>query len=246
MVTAAGVAHKLTGCRCCSCPVTRSFPEAPDPVLQQVEHFGDATTTVNDAIPRGLGVLRPDRPSGAACREPAAGCAHPHRPRGLRPCCARHAAGCPGRRLGFSGCALFEPVLHCAPRPRADAPSLARAAEALRSSRRPLIIAGGGVRYPALPRTARIGRRTWHPCRRDNGWRTLLPDPHRSTRVRRHHRSTYWRTRWRLRRTSYSRSGAGCRTSPRRPDRVLAGRPAGTRQRGAVRRGQTSRAGGRW
>jgi 3D-(3,5/4)-trihydroxycyclohexane-1,2-dione acylhydrolase (decyclizing) len=42
---------------------------------------------------------------------------------------------------------LFEPRVWAVPRPRADAGLLARAAEAIRAARRPLIIAGGGVPY---------------------------------------------------------------------------------------------------
>ena len=43
--------------------------------------------------------------------------------------------------------ALFEPRVHLVPRPRPDALLLARAAEAIASARRPLLVAGGGVYY---------------------------------------------------------------------------------------------------
>ncbi|HSG95465.1 MAG TPA: thiamine pyrophosphate-dependent enzyme, partial [Afifellaceae bacterium] len=43
--------------------------------------------------------------------------------------------------------AFFEPTLHCIPRPRPDKNRLAAAAELLKSAKKPLIIAGGGVRY---------------------------------------------------------------------------------------------------
>jgi len=43
--------------------------------------------------------------------------------------------------------ALFEPRVHVVPRPRPDRALLARAAEAIAASRRPLLVAGGGVLY---------------------------------------------------------------------------------------------------
>ena len=39
-----------TGCPSCCSPATRSQSRIPDPVLQQVEHFGEPSTTVNDAF----------------------------------------------------------------------------------------------------------------------------------------------------------------------------------------------------
>ena len=44
--------------------------------------------------------------------------------------------------------AFFEKVVREIPRPRADTGQLRRAADAIRSARKPLIIAGGGVHYP--------------------------------------------------------------------------------------------------
>jgi 3D-(3,5/4)-trihydroxycyclohexane-1,2-dione acylhydrolase (decyclizing) len=43
--------------------------------------------------------------------------------------------------------AFFEPTMHSIPRPRPDRNRVARAAQLLRRAERPLIIAGGGVRY---------------------------------------------------------------------------------------------------
>ncbi len=39
-----------TGCRCCCCPATSSPPRRPDPVLQQLESFGDGDVSVNDCF----------------------------------------------------------------------------------------------------------------------------------------------------------------------------------------------------
>ena len=49
MVTAAAAASR-TGFPLLSSPATRSRVASPDPVLQQVEHFGSPSTTVNDAF----------------------------------------------------------------------------------------------------------------------------------------------------------------------------------------------------
>ncbi len=51
--------------------------------------------------------------------------------------------------------ALFEERVWTVPRPRGDVAQLRRAAEALRSSRRPVIIAGGGVLYSEAAETLR-------------------------------------------------------------------------------------------
>ena len=57
------------------------------------------------------------------------------------------AAGRAGNGLGLSG-AFFEPTIHEIPRPRARHDRLARSAsKLLKKAKRPLIIAGGGVRY---------------------------------------------------------------------------------------------------
>ena len=145
MVTAAGVAH------------TNRLPvllisgdyyvsRLPDPVLQQVEHWGDPTISVNDAfkpvtrywdritrpeqllqsLPQALGVLLDPADCGPAfiglCQDVQA-----------------EAFDWPER--------FFAPTVHRAPRPRADLRQLEEAAALLRTAKRPLLIAGGGVRY---------------------------------------------------------------------------------------------------
>ncbi len=118
----------------------------PDPVLQQVEHFGDPTTTVNDSF---RAVVRYwDRIS------------HPAQLLSSLPQVTRillDPADCGPAFLGLPQdvaataydfpVAFFEPVLHRVPRPRADLAELESAAEALRSAERPVLIAGGGVHY---------------------------------------------------------------------------------------------------
>jgi 3D-(3,5/4)-trihydroxycyclohexane-1,2-dione acylhydrolase (decyclizing) len=145
MVTAAGVAHAnrlplllLAG--------DTFQSRIPDPVLQQVEHFGDPTITVNDAfrpVTRYWDrITRPEQlvhslPHAVATMlDPAtAGPAFLALPQDVQ----AEAFDFPDR--------FFEPVVHAIARPRADAAQLARAAELIRGAARPLLIAGGGVHY---------------------------------------------------------------------------------------------------
>lgn len=145
MVTAAGVAHAnrlplllLAGDTFAS--------RVPDPVLQQVEHFGDPTVTVNDAfkavtrwwdritVPEQLLASLPQ--AVATMRDPAS--------------CGPAFLGLP---QDVQAAALDVPdawladTVHRVPRPRPDRAAVAEAAELLRRSRRPLLVAGGGVHY---------------------------------------------------------------------------------------------------
>lgn len=118
----------------------------PDPVLQQVEHFGDPSTTVNDAF---RPVVRYwDRLT------------HPAQLLNSLPQVTRtllDPADCGPVFLGLPQdvaataydypVSFFEPTLHRVPRPRADRAEILAAAEALRQAERPVLIAGGGVHY---------------------------------------------------------------------------------------------------
>jgi 3D-(3,5/4)-trihydroxycyclohexane-1,2-dione acylhydrolase (decyclizing) len=147
MVTAAGVAHAnrlpvllLSGDTFAS--------RAPDPVLQQVEHFGDPTLTVNDAFKPVTRywdrIVRPEEllhslPHAVATMlDPAtAGPAFLALPQDVQ----AEAFEFPDR--------FFEQTLHEIPRPRPDARQVMRAAELIGRAERPLLIAGGGVHYSA-------------------------------------------------------------------------------------------------
>ncbi len=119
---------------------------APDPVLQQLEDFGQGDASVNDAfrpltryfdrisraeqildaLPRAIAVMTDPATCGPVCLA-------------LPQDVQTHAFDCP---TGF---------LHPAPirfrRPAPDAGELARAAALLLRAKRPLIVAGGGVLY---------------------------------------------------------------------------------------------------
>jgi 3D-(3,5/4)-trihydroxycyclohexane-1,2-dione acylhydrolase (decyclizing) len=145
MVTAAAVAHTnrlpvllLSG----DYYVTRF----PDPVLQQVEHFNDPTLSVNDAFKAVVRywdrITRPEQiiqslPQAVAMMLDPADCG----PAFIGMCqdVQAEAFDYPER--------FFEPTLHRWPRPRPDTAQLADAVALLKRARKPLIIAGGGVRY---------------------------------------------------------------------------------------------------
>ncbi len=145
MVTAAAVAHAnrlplllLAG--------DTFQSRIPDPVLQQVEHFGSPSTTVNDAFrPVTRYWDRITRPEQVVQSLPLAVETM------LDPAdCGPAFIGLPqdvqAEAYDYPE-ALFGPRVHEPRRPRADRRSLEAAAAALRAARRPLLIAGGGVHY---------------------------------------------------------------------------------------------------
>ncbi len=118
----------------------------PDPVLQQVEHFSSPSTTVNDAF-RAVTrywdrVMRPEQllqtlPQALATLLDPAECGPAFI--GLPQDVQAEAYQFPER--------FFELTVHEIQRPRADETRVQAAADVLTTARRPLIIAGGGVRY---------------------------------------------------------------------------------------------------
>lgn len=145
MVTAAGVAHTnrlpillLAG---------DSFANRrPDPVMQQVEHFGNPTITVNDAFKAVTRywdrITHPEQilsslPQAVAVMLDPADCGPAFL--GLPQDVQEIAWDYPE--------SFFEPAVHKVPRPRPDRDSLAEAIRVLKAAKRPLIISGGGVRY---------------------------------------------------------------------------------------------------
>ncbi len=118
----------------------------PDPVLQQVEHFGNPTLTVNDAfkavsrywdrITHPEQIISSLAQAVATMLDPAdCGPAFIALPQDVQELAADYPA------------AFFEPVVHGVSRPRPDKDRVAQAIDLLRGAKRPLLIAGGGVRY---------------------------------------------------------------------------------------------------
>src|SRR5258707_5542493 len=145
MVTAAGTAHanRLPVLFISGDTFTNRLP---DPVLQQVEHFGDPTVTVNDAfkavtrywdrithpaqiissLPQAVAVMLDPADCGPAFLA-------------LPPATQELAFDYPE--------VFFEERKWAIPRPRPDRQKLAEAAALLKTAKKPVLIAGGGVRY---------------------------------------------------------------------------------------------------
>ena len=147
MVTAAGVAHANR------LPVLLLAGDTfqsriPDPVLQQVEHFDDPTITVNDAFkPVSRYWDRITRPEQVVHSLPHA-VATMLDPANCGPAFIALPQDVQAEAYDFPD-RFFERTVHEIARPRADVEQLRRAADVIRHSVRPLIIAGGGVHYSA-------------------------------------------------------------------------------------------------
>ncbi len=177
MVTAAALAH-VNRLPVLLLPGDVFASRRPDPVLQQVEDFGDATVSANDCfrpvsryfdritrpeqlldtLPRALSVLTDPADCG-----PVTLCL----PQDVQP----EAYDWPE--------AFFEPVEHRPHRPRADRERLAQAARLLNEAKRPLIIAGGGVLYSgAEARLADFARAAGIPVVETQAGKGALPWSH--------------------------------------------------------------------
>jgi 3D-(3,5/4)-trihydroxycyclohexane-1,2-dione acylhydrolase (decyclizing) len=145
MVTAAGVAHSNR------LPILLLSGDVfanrvPDPVLQQVEHFGNPTISVNDAFRPVCRywdrIARPEQivsslPQAVATMLDPADCG----PAFLGLC-----QDTQGEAFDYPE-VFFEPRVWRVPRPRPDVEQLVEAVEVLRKAERPLLVAGGGVHY---------------------------------------------------------------------------------------------------
>ena len=135
----------------------------PDPVLQQVEQFNDPTITVNDAFKPVVRywdrITHPEQiisslpQAVAAMLDPAdCGPAFIALPQDVQEIAIDYPA------------AFFETVVHAIPRPRPDRDRVRQAVEILRGAKRPLLVAGGGVRYSlAEAEVARFAERRGIP-----------------------------------------------------------------------------------
>jgi 3D-(3,5/4)-trihydroxycyclohexane-1,2-dione acylhydrolase (decyclizing) len=145
MVTAAGVAHAnrlplliLSG--------DTFVNRRPDPVMQQVEHYGNPSINVNDAFKAVTRywdrIVHPEQiisslPQAVATMLDPADCGPAFI--GLPQDIQEYACDYPAR--------FFEKTVHEIPRARPDKRRIADAIKLLKSAKRPLIISGGGTRY---------------------------------------------------------------------------------------------------
>ena len=145
MVTAAGVAHanRLPVLFLCGDIFASRFP---DPVLQQLEHYGNPTISANDAFKSVTRywdrISRPEQilqslPQAVATLLDPADCG---------PVMLGLCQDTQGEAFDYPE-TFFAERVHDIRRPRADKSEIARAAELLKGAKRPLLIAGGGVQY---------------------------------------------------------------------------------------------------
>src|SRR4051794_35293507 len=145
MVTAAGRAH-ANRLPVLLLPGDAFTGRGPDPVLQQVEHYGDPTTSVNDAF-RAVSRYfdRITRPEQLLATLPQVARVLTD-PADAGPVVLALPQDVQADEFDFPA-AMFAQRLHRVPRPRPDVAALAEAERLLRSANRPLIVAGGGARY---------------------------------------------------------------------------------------------------
>ena len=153
LVTAAATAH-VNRLPLLLLPGDVFASRAPDPVLQQIEDFRDGTVSANDCfrpVSRYFDrITRPEQlltalPRAFATMTDPAECG----PVTLSLCqdVQAQAHDWPER--------FFEPRLRRPRRPRPDTVELRTALDAIRSARRPLLVAGGGVHYAQATGTLR-------------------------------------------------------------------------------------------
>lgn len=153
MVTAAGVAH-ANRLPVLLLPGDTFTGRAPDPVLQQVEHFGDLTTSVNDAFRAVARYFdRITRPEQLLATLPQVARVLTD-PADAGPVVLALPQDVQAELYDFP-VAMFASRVHRIPRARADARSLSDGAAILRRARRPLFVLGGGARYSGAGELAR-------------------------------------------------------------------------------------------
>jgi 3D-(3,5/4)-trihydroxycyclohexane-1,2-dione acylhydrolase (decyclizing) len=150
MVTAAGVAH-ANRLPVLLLPGDTFTGRGPDPVLQQVEHYGDPTVSVNDAFrPVARYLDRITRPEQLTSTLPQVARVLTD-PADAGPVVLALPQDVQAESFDFP-VAMFAERVHRVPRPRPDSRALAEAVEVLQGARRPLLVAGGGARYSGAGR----------------------------------------------------------------------------------------------
>lgn len=150
----------------------------PDPVLQQVEDFGDGTVSANDCFrPVSRFFDRITRP-GQIVPALARAMQLLTDPADCGPVTLALCQDVQAEAYDYPE-SFFEERIWTPRRPRPDLAELKHAADALRAARKPLVIAGGGVLYSqASPALARFVEATGIPVCETQGGKSSLPDDH--------------------------------------------------------------------
>ncbi|MGH8721564.1 MAG: thiamine pyrophosphate-binding protein, partial [Burkholderiales bacterium] len=145
LVTAAALAH-ANRLPVLLLPGDTFSSRQPDPVLQQIENFGDPTVTANDCLkPVSRFWDRIARPEQLLASLPQA-IAVLLDPADCGPATLALPQDVQAEAFDWPAW-FFEERVHAIERPRPDRERLEEAARRIRASRRPFIIAGGGVHY---------------------------------------------------------------------------------------------------
>lgn len=177
MVTAAALAH-VNRLPVLLLPGDTFANRLPDPVLQQVEHFGDPTVTANDCF-RPVSrywdrITRPEQilqslPQAISVLTDPVECG---------PVTLALPQDIQAQAWDYPQ-DFFEPVLHRQARLAPDERELAAAIDALQAAQRPLIIAGGGILYSgAAPALAAFAETTGIPVAETQAGKGALPWDH--------------------------------------------------------------------
>lgn len=177
MVTAAGVAH-ANRLPLLLLPGDTFTSRAPDPVLQQIEPFTDATVSANDAFrPVARYFDRITRPEQLIATLPQVARVLTD-PADCGPVVLALPQDVQAETYDFPE-RLFARRLHRVPRPRAGTAELDEAAASIRAARRPLLVLGGGVRYSGAARQAlELAEAHGIPVVETTAGRTLVPHEH--------------------------------------------------------------------
>lgn len=145
LVTAAALAH-VNRLPVLFLPGDVYASRRPDPVLQQIEDFGDGTVSANDCLrPVSRYFDRITRPEQILKALPRA-MAVLTDPADCGPVTLALCQDVQAERFEFPA-SFFRPRVWSIRRPLADAASLAELAALVEAAQRPLIVAGGGVKY---------------------------------------------------------------------------------------------------
>lgn len=177
MVTAAALAH-VNRLPLLLLPGDVFANRAPDPVLQQIENFADGTVSANDAFrPVSRYFDRITRPEQiiAALRRAMQVLTDPAE---CGPVTLALCQDVQAEAFDYPE-SFFEERLWAPRRPAPDAWELAEAIKALKASRKPVIIAGGGVLYSGAAQTLEDFAETHGvPVMETNAGKSSLPHDH--------------------------------------------------------------------
>ncbi len=177
MVTAAALAH-VNRLPVLLIPGDVFADRGPDPVLQQVEDWGDGTVTVNDAFkPVTRYFDRITRPEQLLTALPRAFRIMTD-PAECGPVCLAFCQDVQAEAFDYPE-SFFEPKVWRQRRVRPDEGELAEVADLIRAAKRPVIVAGGGVHYAqATEALARFAETHNIPVTETQAGKSALPWDH--------------------------------------------------------------------